>query len=195
MGVAESVSTSTSCFICLSRSLCLTPKRCSSSTTNRPKSLKKHIFLQQPVRPDNYVNLASLSTAPKSLPAPSLVRKRENCSITVGKALRRWTKVAQCWAARIVVGTRTATCLLSITALNAPAKRLRSCRNPHHRKSAGPSGGGCSMSAFHIKDGPHLVGRFGVGEGFFHFVLPGVVGGEGVTAFGGALAVEGQQFF
>ena len=38
MGVAVSVSTSTLRRICLMRSLCATPKRCSSSTTSSPRS-------------------------------------------------------------------------------------------------------------------------------------------------------------
>ena len=40
IGVAVIVSTSTLARNCLSRSLCATPKRCSSSTTSRPRSLK-----------------------------------------------------------------------------------------------------------------------------------------------------------
>ena len=39
IGVAESVSTSTPRLISLMCSLCVTPKRCSSSTTSRPRSL------------------------------------------------------------------------------------------------------------------------------------------------------------
>ena len=39
IGVALSVSTSTFRRICLMRSLCATPKRCSSSTTSSPRSL------------------------------------------------------------------------------------------------------------------------------------------------------------
>ena len=38
IGVADIVSTSTRFLICLIRSLCATPKRCSSSTTSRPRS-------------------------------------------------------------------------------------------------------------------------------------------------------------
>jgi hypothetical protein len=40
IGVAESVSTSTLVLSCLMRSLWVTPKRCSSSTTTRPSFLK-----------------------------------------------------------------------------------------------------------------------------------------------------------
>ena len=44
IGVAVSVSTSTEARISLSRSLCFTPKRCSSSTTSSPRSLNSTSF-------------------------------------------------------------------------------------------------------------------------------------------------------
>ena len=44
IGVADSVRTSTSRLSCLSRSLAATPKRCSSSTTTRPRSLNRTSF-------------------------------------------------------------------------------------------------------------------------------------------------------
>ena len=44
MGVADRVRTSTSRLSCLSRSLAATPKRCSSSTTTRPRSLNRTSF-------------------------------------------------------------------------------------------------------------------------------------------------------
>ena len=58
IGVAESVSTSTEARSCLSRSLCMTPKRCSSSTTISPRSRKTTSFCKQPVRADDDVDLA-----------------------------------------------------------------------------------------------------------------------------------------
>ena len=44
MGVAVSVSTCTSALSCFSRSLCATPKCCSSSTTSRPSSANWMVF-------------------------------------------------------------------------------------------------------------------------------------------------------
>ena len=44
MGVALIVSTSTFFRICFRRSLCRTPKRCSSSTTSRPRSRNSTSF-------------------------------------------------------------------------------------------------------------------------------------------------------
>ena len=58
IGVAVSVRTSTSVRRALSFSLSRTPKRCSSSITTKPKSLKRDLSLQQPLRGDDYVDLA-----------------------------------------------------------------------------------------------------------------------------------------
>ena len=58
MGVAVIVSTSTRLRICLMRSLCATPKRCSSSTTRRPRSLNRTSFDKQPMRADDDVDSA-----------------------------------------------------------------------------------------------------------------------------------------
>ena len=54
------VSTSTWVRIDLMCSLCSTPKRCSSSTTTRPRSFQRHAGLQQPVRADHDVDRAVL---------------------------------------------------------------------------------------------------------------------------------------
>ena len=58
IGVAVSVSTSTCVRSFLRRSLCVTPKRCSSSTTTSPRSLKRTSFDKQAVRADDDVDLA-----------------------------------------------------------------------------------------------------------------------------------------
>jgi hypothetical protein len=55
MGVAVSASTSTVVRRRLSFSLCRTPKRCSSSRMNSPKSAKADILLKQPVGADDDV--------------------------------------------------------------------------------------------------------------------------------------------
>ena len=59
MGVAESVSTSTARLISLMCSLCATPKRCSSSTMSRPRSLNSTSFCSSLVRADHKVALAA----------------------------------------------------------------------------------------------------------------------------------------
>ena len=118
IGVADIDSTSTevrSRFIC---SLCSTPKRCSSSTTIRPRSLTRTSGLSSRCVP------MTMSTLPSARPAitsraSASVWKRLRPLITTGKPLIRSVNVDRCcWTSR-VVGTRTATCLPSCTALNA----------------------------------------------------------------------------
>ena len=58
IGVADIVSTSTLVRMCLSCSLCSTPKRCSSSTITRPRSLKLHLAGQDAVGADDDVEAA-----------------------------------------------------------------------------------------------------------------------------------------
>ena len=58
IGVAVIVSTSTFLRSCLIFSLCATPKRCSSSTTSRPRSRNTHVFRQQAMGADDDVDLA-----------------------------------------------------------------------------------------------------------------------------------------
>ena len=56
MGLAVSVSTSTPSAMRLTASLCVTPKRCSSSTTRRPEVLELHVLGQQAVGADDHVD-------------------------------------------------------------------------------------------------------------------------------------------
>ena len=60
IGVALSVSTSTSVRSFLIRSLCCTPKRCSSSTTSSPRFLNIDVVGEQAVRADHDVDAALL---------------------------------------------------------------------------------------------------------------------------------------
>jgi hypothetical protein len=59
IGVADIVRTSTAVRICLMNSLCSTPKRCSSSTMTRPRSLNCVLLRQQAVGADDDVDLAA----------------------------------------------------------------------------------------------------------------------------------------
>ena len=85
MGVADRVSTSTCLDISLSRSLWVTPKRCSSSITSRPRSLKLDVLLQQLVGADEQVDLAGLQPSARVSFACAGVRKRLSTSIFTGK--------------------------------------------------------------------------------------------------------------
>ena len=61
------------------------------------------------------------SASPSSVAACSLAdTNRDSIRTSSGNAANRWLNVAWCWAASTVVGTRTATCLPSWVALNAP---------------------------------------------------------------------------
>ncbi len=118
MGVAESARASTFLRISLRRSLWATPKRCSSSTTRRPRSANFTSFESKRCVP------MTTSTLPASRSAriffcSEALRKRLSISMRAGKAANLFLKVSKCWKVRTVVGARTATCLLSITVLNA----------------------------------------------------------------------------
>ena len=118
IGVALIESTSTqvrSRFIC---SLCSTPNRCSSSTTIRPRSLTRTSGLSSRWVP------TTMSTEPSRSPsmtarASASVWNRDSGFTVTGKPLIRSANVDRCWVTSSVVGTRTATCLPSCTALNA----------------------------------------------------------------------------
>ena len=58
IGVAESISISTPGKAFFMWSLCMTPKRCSSSDDDEAEVLEFYVVCEQPVRPDDYVDLA-----------------------------------------------------------------------------------------------------------------------------------------
>ncbi len=93
------------------------------------------------------------STVPSRSPAVTarawaVVRKRESISTRTGKPENRSSNVWVCCAASSVVGTRTAACFPSWTALNTARMAtsvLPKPTSPHTRRSMGA---GTSMSAF-----------------------------------------------
>ena len=118
IGVALIDSTSTDVRIRFICSLCSTPKRCSSSTMIRPRSFTLMSGLSSRWVP------TTMSTEPSPRPAMTSlaslsVWKRESPLMTTGKPDIRSEKVDMCWVTSRVVGTSTATCLPSCTALNA----------------------------------------------------------------------------
>ena len=118
IGVAVSVSTSTTRRRVLSRSLCLTPKRCSSSTMRSPRSLKRTSFDSRRWVP---MTMSICPDARRSSTAfcSFAVRKRDSTSTFTGKSASRSVKVRPCCSARMVVGTSTAACFPPCSALNA----------------------------------------------------------------------------
>ena len=92
IGVAVRVSTSTAVRSCLMRSLWVTPKRCSSSTTSRPR------FLNRTSRERSRWVPTTTSTAPLASPATTAfcslaLRKRDSNSTFAGNGAKRSTKV------------------------------------------------------------------------------------------------------
>ena len=84
IGVAVSVSTSTSVRICLMRSLCFTPKRCSSSMTTSPRSLNCTSFCSRRCVPMTTSTSPVASCATTSRCSAG-VRKRDSISTRTGK--------------------------------------------------------------------------------------------------------------
>ena len=95
IGVAESVSTSTFFFSCLSFSLCPTPKRCSSSTTTRPSFGSFTSFER--------IRCVPMTTSTSPLAAASVTafcslveRNRDSNSTLTGNAAKRFLNVSKC---------------------------------------------------------------------------------------------------
>ena len=158
IGVAESVSTSTSARSALMRSLCCTPNRCSSSTTSRPRSLNATssessrcvpmtTSTSPLATPGDDLRLLLRGEEPRAAPRPAPGSSR-SARGTSGRA----------GSASSVVGTRTATCLPSCTALNAAriaTSVLPKPTSPHTRRSIG-------IVALHV--GLHGVDRLRAGR-------------------------------
>ena len=141
MGVAVSVSTSVCSLSCLSRSLCFTPKRCSSSTMMSPSSANATSGLSSrwvPMRMSIWRALSRCTTAACSL----AVWKRDITSTVTGKSASRSPKERACCSARMVVGTSTATCRPPCTALKAARMAISVLpypTSPTSRRSMGRS--------------------------------------------------------
>ena len=72
---------------------------------------------------------------------------RDSPRTVTGKARMRSENVVRCWVASSVVGTRTATCLPSCTALNAARTAISVLPNPTSPEITRSIGTGRSMSA------------------------------------------------
>ena len=91
IGVADSVSTCTSLFSSFSRSLCLTPKCCSSSMISRPRFLKEIDAAEQRMRADDDVDRAvgDALLGLGQLLRPDQPRRLPDLDRQAGEALRR----------------------------------------------------------------------------------------------------------
>ena len=118
IGVADIARTSTVVRIFFSDSFCSTPKRCSSSTITRPKSLNATSSERRrcvPMMTSTDPSVSDLRTSLLSF----AVLNRDIPATLIGKPEYLSAKVLECCCTSKVVGTRTATCLPSCTALNA----------------------------------------------------------------------------
>ena len=116
IGVAVSVSTCTSARSAFSRSLCATPKCCSSSTTSRPSAEKVIDFDSSAWVPMTMLTLPS--ARPRLTSAACFAgTMRESWAICTGRPEKRSENVRKCWRASSVVGTTTATWAPAIAAM------------------------------------------------------------------------------
>lgn len=117
IGVADMARTSTCVRRCFMASLCSTPNRCSSSMMIRPRSLNLTSGLSSRWVPITTSTAPERSPSSVPLTSPS-VWNLETALIATGKLEKRSAKVDMCCCTSSVVGTSTATCLPSCTALN-----------------------------------------------------------------------------
>ncbi len=145
MGVALMLRTCTFVVICLSRSLCRTPKRCSSSTTSNPRSRNTTSFENRRCVP---TAISIFPSASSSIDFFSSLagRRRENISMRTGNAAKRCLSVSKCWNASTVVGASTATCFPSPSALNAARMATSVLPKPTSPQSSRSMGCGDSRS-------------------------------------------------
>ena len=179
MGVAERVSTSTWRLISFSRSLWVTPKRCSSSITSRPRSLNSTSLLQQLVGADEQVHAAVFGGLAGSASAPWAGVKRESTSIFTGKSRNRLHGGGVVLLGQDGGGHQDGGLLAVQDALHhGPEGHLRlavahvAAQQPVH-------GPGLLHVRLDLRDAPQLVVGLGVVKGLLKLPLPGGVRGEG----------------
>ena len=118
IGVAVIVNTSTVDLYCFIFSLSFTPKRCSSSIINSPKSLHFTSLLKSlcvPITISTFLSSSSFTVFFCSFCVLNLLSK----STDIGYSFILCLNSKYCWFANTVVGAKYATCFPSITALNA----------------------------------------------------------------------------
>ncbi|CAB4335276.1 unannotated protein [freshwater metagenome] len=118
IGVADIAKTSTVVRIFFSDSFCSTPKRCSSSTTTKPKSLKTTSCDNKRWVPITTSTLPAASSVRISFDSLALLN-RDSPATRNGNPAYLSANVFACCCTKSVVGTKTATCLPSCTALKA----------------------------------------------------------------------------
>ena len=145
IGVADRLSTSTLVRSAFNVSLCSTPKRCSSSMMTSPRSLNLTFG------PSSLCVPITTSTEPSSSPSmvsliSLVVWKRLIALTSTGNPSKRSVNVSKCCCTSNVVGTSTATCLESCTALNAARTAISVLPNPTSPQIRRSIGTGFSIS-------------------------------------------------
>ncbi len=193
IGVAVRVITSTFVFICFIASLCCTPKRCSSSTTRRPRSLKTIDGLSSRWVPMTQSTLTDRRPSMTTF-ACAAVRNLLSTSTRIGKPANRSANVLPCCVASSVVGASTATCLPSWIALNAARIATSVLPNPTSPQTRRSIGYGRSISSFTASIADLLVRRLDVAERVLHVGLPRGVAAECMPGGVNALLVQDHEF-
>ena len=155
IGLALRVKTSTPMERDLIASLCVTPNRCSSSTTSRPRSLKATFSESNRCVPMTTSTLPSRSPASVSLVSASSTKRLSIVTFT-GNPAKRSLKVAKCWLASSVVGTSTAACLPSWTAL----KTARIATSVLPKPTSAQTSRSIGRAQLHV--GLHVLDRLGL---------------------------------
>ena len=164
----------------LSCSLCSTPKRCSSSMTTRPRSLKRTSLPRMRWVP------MTRSTVPSARPSSTALASRvgleagQRAHDCTGNPANRSAKVLTCCCTSSVVGHEHRDLLAVLDRLERRAHRDLglavadvAADQPVHRDRALHVG-------LDLVDGAQLVGRLDVGEGVLELALPRGVGRERV---------------
>ena len=192
MGVAVSVKTSTPVWSFLIISLCVTPKRCSSSTTNRPQPFEPQVFRQQSMGADDEVDLAGSNAGNDLLRLSRREESRQHLDPdrVAGEPLAEGLVVLLRQQRRRHEDRHL---LAVLDRLERGAQRDLglaeadvSDQQPVHRLRLFHIG-------FHVVDSDALVGRLLVREGGFELSLPRCVDHERVTGCRQAALVEHDE--
>ena len=147
MGVAVKVRTSTLSLRVLSLSFTATPNFCSSSTISSPKSLNCTDLLTNWWVPIIISKAPVLNCSSVSRFCLAVLKRFKYPTVT-GNAFKRSPKVFACWKAKMVVGTKTATCFPLSTALNAARMATSVLPKPTSPQTKRSMGRSLSISAF-----------------------------------------------
>ena len=138
----------------------------------RPRSLRRDVRREQPVRADEHVDLA-VARSPRAPPsAAPCVRKRESTSTCTGKGAKRSENVVKCCWARMVVGHSTMTCLPSCVGLERRADRDLGLAVAHVAADQAVHRLVGLHVGLDVRDGGELVGRLLERERRLHLQLP-----------------------